>query len=153
LNYPEETEGVILEIIGVDEQIKRRRSSIKALEQQITLDACSAKDEAGKPVLKNEREREAAIATMLSESEKYSETATELGNFEQDKRRLEARLERLRMEFRQEMQANQYRNDLAALRLADAIYAARNYTVTVPPAYSRGSGYLSQVEPEIDFGF
>jgi molecular chaperone GrpE (heat shock protein) len=127
LNLPEEIENTFLELAAFDERIKQRRSRVRSLELQITLDACSAKDESGKPVLKNEREREAAIATMLSESEEFAELATELGNLEQDRLRLQARLERLRMEFKVEMLEAEQRNHLAALKVADSIWAARNY--------------------------
>ena len=98
-----------------------------ALELQITLDVTTAKDpESGKLLLTNEKQREAAIATTLAESEEYAELATELGNLEQDRLRLQARLERLRMEFRVEMLEAEQRNHLAALKVADAIYHARS---------------------------
>jgi hypothetical protein len=125
LKYPEEIEGVCLELAATDEQIKRRRARIRKLEQDVTLEACSAKDENGKPVLKNEREREAAIARLLSESTEYAEQAEELSGLEDDRIKLMARHQRLRDEFREELLDRQYRNDLAALKVADAIYSAR----------------------------
>ena len=72
---------------------------MRALELQIILDVTTAKDpETGKLLLTNEKQREAAIATTLAESE-IRELATELGDLEQDRLRLQARLERLRMSF------------------------------------------------------
>jgi hypothetical protein len=80
-----------------------------------------------------EREREAAIATMLAESDEFKEVATELSGDEQDETALMARLERLRMEFKVEMLEAEQRNHLAALKVADAIYHARYaQEVTLP---------------------
>jgi hypothetical protein len=126
LNLPEEIENTFLELAAFDERIKQRRSRVRSLELQITLDVTTAKDpETGKLLLTNEKQREAAIATTLAESEEYAELATELGNLEQDRLRLQARLERLRMEFKVEMLEAEQRNHLAALKVADAIYSAR----------------------------
>ena len=128
MNLPEEIENTFLELAAFDERIKARRAKVRSLELQITLDVTTAKDpETGKLLLTNEKQREAAIASTLAESEEYAELATDLGNLEQDRLRLQARLERLRMEFRVEMLEAEQRNHLACLKVADAIYAARNY--------------------------
>ena len=69
----------------------------------------------------------------LAENRGISEIATELGNLEQDRMKLQARLERLRMEFKVEMLEAEQRNHLAALKVADAIYHARHVQeVTLP---------------------
>jgi hypothetical protein len=141
LNLPEEIENTFLELAAFDERIKQRRSRVRSLELQITLDVTTAKDpETGKLLLTNEKQREAAIASTLAESEEYAELATELGNLEQDRLLLQARLERLRMEFRVEMLEAEQRNHLAALKVADSIWAARNYQ-------------LPRAEPEIELPF
>jgi hypothetical protein len=126
LNLPEEIENTFLELAAFDERIKARRARVRSIELQITLDVTTAKDESGKLILTNEKQREAAIASTLAESEEYAEIAIELGNLEQDRLRLQARLERLRMEFRVEMLEAEQRNHLAALKVADAIYYARH---------------------------
>ena len=127
MNLPEEIENTFLELAAFDERIKSRRARVRSIELQITLDVTTAKDPTtGKLLLSNEKQREAAIASTLAESEEYGELATELSNLEQDRLRLQARLERLRMEFRVEMLEAEQRNHLAALKVADAIYAARH---------------------------
>ncbi len=126
---PKEIESTYLELAAVKERARVKRSRVRSLELQITLEACSAKDEAGKPILKNEREREAAIATMLAE---FKEVATELSGDESDETHLMARLERLRMEFKVEMLESEQRNALALMKAADAWYTAR-HNLHVPP--------------------
>jgi transcription initiation factor TFIIIB Brf1 subunit/transcription initiation factor TFIIB len=125
MNLPEEIENTFLELAAFDERIKSRRARVRSIELQITLDVTTAKDGNGKLLLTNEKQREAAIASTLAESEEYAELATELGNLEQDRLRLQARLERLRMEFRVEMLEAEQRNHLAALKVADSIFHAR----------------------------
>lgn len=145
MKLPEEIENTFLELASFDERAKAKRSKLRALEIQITLDVTTAKDPTtGKLLLSNEKQRDAAIASTLAESEEYSELATELGNLEQDRLRLQARLERLRMEFKVEMLEAEQRNHLAALRVADAIYSAR----TAPQLYQ-----LPQIEDEIQLPF
>jgi hypothetical protein len=122
---PAEIESTFLELASFDDRAKGKRSRVRALELQITLDVTIAKGPDGKLLLTNEKQREAAIAKELSESEEYAELATELSNLEQDRLRLQARLERLRMEFKVEMLEAEQRNHLAALRVADSIWAAR----------------------------
>jgi hypothetical protein len=126
MNLPEEIENTFLELAAFDERIKSKRAKVRSIELQITLDVTTAKDGNGKLLLTNEKQREAAIASTLAESEEYAELATELSNLEQDRLRLQARLERLRMEFKVEMLEAEQRNHLAALKVADAIYAARH---------------------------
>jgi molecular chaperone GrpE (heat shock protein) len=97
------------------------------LELQITLDVTTAKDPTtGKLLLTNEKQRDAAIAQALADESEYAELAEQLSNLEQDRLRLQARLERLRMEFKVEMLEAEQRNHLAALKVADAIYYARH---------------------------
>ena len=127
MKLPEEIEDTFLELASFDERAKAKRSKLRALEIQITLDVTTAKDPTtGKLLLSNEKQRDAAIASTLAESQEYSEIATELGNLEQDRLRLQARLERLRMEFRVEMLEAEQRNALAVLKVADSIWAARH---------------------------
>ena len=149
MNLPEEIENTFLELAAFDERIKQRRSRVRSLELQITLDVTTAKDpETGKLLLTNEKQREAAIANQLADSVEYDELATELGNLEQDRLRLQARLERLRMEFKVEMLEAEQRNHLAALKVADAIYAAR-----VQPGYSMTTRGPLTYEAEIELPF
>ena len=140
MNLPEEIENTFLELAAFDERIKSRRARVRSIELQIQLEVTTLQDGNGKLLLTNEKQREGAIAKALAESEEYAELATELGNLEQDRLRLQARLERLRMEFRVEMLEAEQRNHLAALKVADAIYAARNYQ-------------LPQPEPEVELPF
>ena len=125
MNYPQEIEAALLELANIDDQLKARRSSIRNLELEVTLDACGAKDEQGKLILTNDKQREGAVARMLSERDDYNGLAREVGNIERERRILEARLERLRMEFKLEVLAAEQRNALSALKVADAIYFAR----------------------------
>lgn len=143
MNLPEEIENTYLELAAVRERMKGKRTRVRSLELQIAFDVTTAKDESGKLILTNEKQREAAIAKMLAESQDYVGMAKELGNDEQDETHLMARLERLRMEFKVEMLEAEQRNHLAALKVADAIYAAR----------TNGAYQLPQIEPEIELPF
>jgi hypothetical protein len=143
LSLPEEVEILLLHIAAIDEQLKVLRSSIRTVEIDITLDVIGARDDRGKPVLTNEKLREAAIAKTLAESERYGNLARELSAVEQERLKFQAKLERLRMEFRLEILASEQRNTLSALRVADSIWAARN----------ANSSFNLQIEDEIPLPF
>jgi hypothetical protein len=133
MNLPEEIENTFLELAAFDERIKSRRARVRSIELQITLDVTTAKDPTtGKLLLSNDKQRESAVASALTEDSEYAEIAEQLSNLEQDRLRLQARLERLRMEFKVEMLEAEQRNYLAALKVADAIYAAR-FNMPPPP--------------------
>jgi chromosome segregation ATPase len=134
MNYPEEIEGAFLELAATDERIRRRRLEIRSLELDITLDATTAKDEHGKLILSNEMQRKAAIEKMLTERKEYAEYAEELSGLEQDRIKLQARLRRLEMEFKVEMTAADYRNALAILESANAIFKVR-HGEQLPPEF------------------
>jgi hypothetical protein len=125
MNYPLEIEAALVELSEIDEQLRAKRSSIRSLELDVTLDACGAKDENGKLILTNDRQREGAVARMLSEREDYTELGKGLANLERERRILEARLERLRLEVKLEILAAEQRNALANLRVADSLFYAR----------------------------
>jgi hypothetical protein len=125
MKYPEEIEATFLELAGFDERIKGKRSQVRSLELQITLDVTTAKDAQGKLVLSNEKQREGAVAKYLAESQEYADLATELCNLEQDRIKLQARLERLRLECKLHILECEQNNALAALKVADAIFYAR----------------------------
>jgi hypothetical protein len=148
MNLPEEIENTFLELASFDERIKGKRSRVRALELEKTLEVTTMQDGNGKLLLTNDKQREGAIAKALAECEEYCELATELGNLEQDKLRLTARLERLRMEFRVEMLEAEQRNHLAALKVADAIYMARGQ-----PSYSLSVTSRQGYETEIELPF
>src|SRR4029077_13775429 len=122
-----------LELAATDERIRRRRAEIRSLELDITLDATTAKDEHGKLILSNEMQRKAAIEKMLVEKTEYAEYAEELSGLEQDRIKLQARLERLRLELKLHILECEQNNAIAALKVADAIYHARYaQEVTLP---------------------
>jgi hypothetical protein len=125
LNYPEEIEATFIELAATDERIRRRRLEIRSLELEITLDATTAKGADGKLLLSNETQRKAAIEKMLAEKAEYAEYAEEISNLEQDRIKLQARLERRRLELKLHILDCEQNNALAALKVADAIYYAR----------------------------
>ena len=125
MNYPIEIEEALLQLAAIDDQLKTQRGSIRSLELEVTLDACGAKDENGKLILTNDRQREGAVARMLAERDDYNDLGRGVSNLERERRILEARLERLRMEFKLEVLAAEHRNYLAAMKTADAIFYAR----------------------------
>jgi hypothetical protein len=125
MNYPEEIEGIRLEIAAANEQIKRRRTNIRTLEIDIAAEATTAKGPDGKLLLTNETQRKATIEKMVTESEEYSGFAEELGNLEQDKIKLEARLDRYLMEFKLHLLDREEQVHLTTIRAIDAIFAAR----------------------------
>jgi hypothetical protein len=126
LNYPEEIEGCVLELAACNEQIRRRRLEIRSLEIDIAAEATTAKGPDGKLLLSNETQRKAAIEKMLVETTEYAEYAETLGNLEQDKVKLEARLERRRLEAKLHILECEQNNAIAAMKVADAIYNARH---------------------------
>lgn len=125
MNYPEEIEGTYLEIAATREQIKRRRAKIRSLEIDITVEATTAKGPDNKLLLSNDLMRKAAVEKMVGESEEFSGLAEELGHLEQDEDRLQARLERLRLEVKLHILECEQNNAIAALKVADAIWHAR----------------------------
>jgi hypothetical protein len=126
LNFPKEIEDCYLELAATDEQIRRRRLEVRSLELDITLDATTAKDANGKLLLSNEMQRKAAIEKMLAEKTEYADYAESISNLEQDRIKLQARLERLRLELKLHILECEQNNAIAALKVADAIYAARH---------------------------
>lgn len=125
MNYPEEIEATFLELAATDEQIRRRRLEVRSLELDITLEATTAKGADGKLILSNEMQRKAAIEKMLAEKAEYAEYAETLSNLEQDRIKLQARLERLRTELKLHFQDRDLNVALTTLRAADAIFRAR----------------------------
>jgi hypothetical protein len=144
MNLPEEIEATFLHIAAMDEQLKVLRSSIRTVEIDITLDVVGARDDRGKPVLSNEMLREAAVAKTLAENERYANLAREVSTVEQERLKFQAKLERLRMEFRLHVLDCEQRNALSALRVADSIYFART---------TNGSFKPFAIEPEIELPF
>jgi hypothetical protein len=126
VNYPERIEQALLRIFDINQLLLNKRAAIGSLEITITVDACQAKDEKGKPLLSNETLRAAAISRMLEESEDYRKQLTEVRDLERELATVEASLERLRMEFRLEMLEAEQRNALSALKVADSIFFARH---------------------------
>jgi hypothetical protein len=125
MEYPLEIEKALLSLAEIDDQLKARRAAIRTLELDTTLDACSAKDEKGKPILSNETMREAAISKMLEEKEEYADLGRQVAGLERDRITVNARLERLRLELKLHILEAEQRNHIAALKVADSIYFAR----------------------------
>lgn len=141
MEYPQQIEATFLEIALIDEELKQRRNAVRTIELEVTFDVTSAKDENGKLILTNEKQREGAIAKMLAEHEGYNQLAKQLSNLEHDRVVCQARLERLRMELKLHILEAEQRNYLAALKVADSIYHARQ------------NGSMVIVEPEIELPF
>jgi hypothetical protein len=141
---PKEIEATYLELASFEDRITAKDTKLRALVLEKTLEVTTLQGPDGKLLLTNDKQRDGAIAKALAESPEYAEIAEELGNLKQDRLRLQARLERLRMEFRELMIDAEHRNALAALKVADAIYSARHHSYFPIP---------QQVEAEIDFGF
>jgi hypothetical protein len=139
---PKEIEATYLELASFEDRITAKDTKMRALVLETTLTVTTMQDGNGKLLLTNDKQREGAIAQRLAESEEYSELATDLGNLKQDRLRLQARLERLRLEFREMMIDAEHRNALAALKVADAIHHAR---------FAAGYPMAREPEPELPF--
>jgi hypothetical protein len=126
MNHPALIETAQLELADIEEQLKIERTRCRAIELDKALDALNAKDDKGKPVLTNDKMRDAAVGKLLEEDDAYRDVARNIGQLERQKLVGIAKLERLRMEFRVEMLEAEQRNALACLKVADAIYAARH---------------------------
>jgi hypothetical protein len=146
MNIPEEIEAILLHIAAMDEQLKVLRSSIRTVEIDVTLDVVGAKDDRGKPVLGNEKLREAAIAKTLADDERYANLAREVSTVEQERLKFQAKLERLRMEFKLQLLEAEQRNYIAAMKVADAIFYARTANGDLVKIQ-----YESQAEVELPF--
>jgi hypothetical protein len=147
---PREIEATLLRIAGLDEEINGKRAALKRLESRATLELTGAKDDKGKLVLTNDKQREAAIAEYLECNEEFLKLYREVKAAEAERAGVVAGLERLRIEVKFELLALEGRNLADGLRLADAIWHARQGADAFSPEKVRRavSGITGPPAPE-----
>ena len=106
----------MLRQIDIDEDINSKESILRKIEMRVTLDLTGAKDDKGKLILTNDKQREAAIAEYLEANEDFRKLYAEVKTLKRERLVLLARLETLRIEVKYDLSGRESRN------LADAIY-------------------------------
>jgi hypothetical protein len=125
VNYPERIEAAMLRRIDIDDELASKGLAMRATELAVTLDVCGAKDDKGKLILTNDKQREAAVSEMLSGNEDFKRLYGQVRDLERERKVVDATLERLRLESKYELEAARQRNLMAELKVADAIFEAR----------------------------
>ena len=113
---PQQIEDAMLRQIDIDEDINSKESIVRKIEMRVTLDFTGAKDDKGKLILTNDKQREAAIAEYLEANEDFRKLYAEVKTLKRERLVLLARLETLRIEVKYDLSGRESRN------LADAIY-------------------------------
>ena len=113
---PQQIEDAMLRQIDIDEDINSKESILRKIEMRVTLDLTGAKDDKGKLILTNDKQREAAIAEYLEANEDFRKLYAEVKTLKRERLVLLARLETLRIEVKYDLSGRESRN------LADAIY-------------------------------
>jgi predicted aminopeptidase len=143
----------MLRLLDIDEERNSKEAFLRKIQSRVTLDLTGAKDDKGKLILTNDKQREAAIAEYLEANEDFRKLYAEQRTLDRERSALQATLERLRIEVKYELEAARQRNLMAELKVADAIFEARTATprksgAVVPFAVINGAA-----EPEIDMPF
>jgi hypothetical protein len=122
----------LLRMVALDAEINERRAGLERIKSRVTLDLTAAKDDKGKLILTNDKQRESAVAEYLETSKEFIDAYRELKTFEREREEVRADLECIRIEVKYELLQQEAVNQAEAFRLADAIWHARQ----APDAWS-----------------
>jgi predicted aminopeptidase len=153
---PQQIEAAMLRLIDIDEERNSKEAFLRKIESKVTLDLTGAKDDKGKLILTNDKQREAAIAEYLEANEDFRKLYAERRTLDRERAALLATLERLRIEVKLHILECEQRNAIAALKVADAIWNARQTPDVPTPAMVKASIVPFRngaAEPEIDMPF
>jgi hypothetical protein len=103
INYPAEIEQARIDIVGLSERIAELTDEIGYLDDSFTKIVLEATIEGSKPKYSNETARGIAIRELQRESIAYRKHTLDLRLAQAEKSGAEARLERLRGEFREQL--------------------------------------------------
>ncbi|HET9533357.1 MAG TPA: hypothetical protein VFQ92_23600 [Blastocatellia bacterium] len=99
-NYPELIEQTLIEIETWRQEIQDLRRVTAEIKETKRITILNAKNEAGKALYSNDQARDAQLVAELAKDEMYQGAVSQLDKKEYQKAVSEARLERLRGEFK-----------------------------------------------------
>jgi hypothetical protein len=99
-NYPELIEQTLIEIETWRQEIQDLRRVAAEIKETTRITILNAKNEAGKALYSNDQARDAQLVAELAKDEMYQGAVSQLDKKEYQKAVSEARLERLRGEFK-----------------------------------------------------
>jgi hypothetical protein len=149
LTLPQQIEAANLRLIDIDEDINSRDAILRKIEMKVTLDLTGAKDDKGKLILTNDKQREAAIAEYLEANEDFRKLYAEVKTLKRERLVLQARLETLRIEVKYDLSGRESRNLADAIYLTDTRFNARQAPVKEAIVTFRNGA----AEPAIDIPF
>lgn len=97
-DYPGQIEATLLELATTEREIEASRDILQTFEDEFLERVLKAQKE-GKPLYTNDHQRSAAIRDLQRQSENWQDENENLVTSERERRRLMAKLERLRGEF------------------------------------------------------
>lgn len=123
---PEKIEAGLLRLLALDDEINTAQAGLKQIEARVTAELTGAKDvKTGKLVLTNDKQREAAVAEYLAADAAFLDGYKRLKAAQAERSTVQAALERIRIEVKYELLELEAKNQIAALKLAEAIWHAR----------------------------
>lgn len=132
-NLPLEIEESLLRLLAIEDELNERRAAAKRIELRITLELTAAKDDKGKLILSNDKQREAAVAEYLGQDEAFLKLYGETKRLERESSEVKAALERLRIEVKYDLLARESDRIDRSIRLVEAIWQARQESTRVMP--------------------
>ena len=100
MNYPAEIEQTATRIAELVKEIGDIRTDLRDIETEQVVEVLTAKDESGKALFTNDKQRDTALATRLMEHPRHCKLKADLSEGELEKAIAGAKLERLRGEFK-----------------------------------------------------
>lgn len=100
MNYPEQIEQTALRLTETTQKISELRERMAEIEAIETLAIVNAKTQEGKPLFSNESTRNAELVIRLRQNNDAAELKQMLTGHEQQRAQMQARLERLRGDFK-----------------------------------------------------
>lgn len=132
---PAQIEARLLRLSAIDDEVNTEQAGLKQIESRITAELTGAKDvKTGKLVLTNDKQREAAVAEYLQADQAFLDGYKRLKAAQAERATVQAELDRIRIEVKYELLELEAKNLMDALRLADAIWHARQSPDAWSPA-------------------
>lgn len=131
LNLPLELETSLLRILAIEDELTEKLGATKRAESRVTLDLTGAKDDKGKLILTNDKQREAAVAEFLGTDESFLKLYGEVKRLQRERREVEASLERTRADIKYDLLKLEGKNLDRSIRLVEAIWQARQESTRI----------------------
>lgn len=133
LDLPLELETSLLRILAIEDELTEKMAASKRMESRVALDLTGAKDDKGKLILTNDKQREAAVAEYLGQDEAFLKLYGESKRLQREKLEVQASLERTRIEIKYDLLKRESENLVASIRLVEAIWQSRQEATRIEP--------------------